>query len=479
MEASVHRPRDAPPSSANRPPAKDHLQDAIQTVESFVREINWPPRLQNAWERVKEAALTPKLGSRQCDSTEDIRTIKTQLEGLTKIVRGLADKPVEVRTSYADILRNNTSPKTSTDRIAPVPARHAREIIIAPGNEEPQQKQRSGLDIVRDINAELQDRSVVAARRLPSGDIMVTFEDQQKRDLWAKSPEIVRTFGSTAKVKTREYTVIAHGIRVAAIDPARKEDAIKGIIAQNPKLQGQVEIIRLAWARKTIKLGKRVAPLYIRVATPKQANILIDQGLLFDSELHDWEVFWGDCQVVQCFHCQSYKHTAKHCRNTVRCGFCAAIGHASKDCANQGNPDMHRCAVCKGGKKHTAWARECPVRKEHVAEAQKAYLTRPTRFQVRTAQKAADPAEASPQTRTTPVVWTEAIRTEAIRTKTPSTALVPATQSSTDPFDSDDSFQIIQPKRKRGRPSPYEVRPEHAVGSQDIRQAFNPEPMDE
>jgi hypothetical protein len=201
MEASVHRPRDASLRDAHRPLAKDHLQDAIQTVESFVREINWPLRLQNAWERVKDAALAPRPGTRQDDSAEDIRTIKTQIEGLTKIVRGLAEKPATAKVSYADILRSSAGPKVSVDRTAPVPARRAREVIIAPGNEEPRQKQRSGLDIVRDINIELKDQSVVAARRLPSGDVMVTFEDQQKRDLWAKGPEIVRAFGETARVK--------------------------------------------------------------------------------------------------------------------------------------------------------------------------------------------------------------------------------------------------------------------------------------
>ena len=385
MEASIHRPRVVSPSETTRPLAIDHLNDAIQTIESFIREASWPIRLQNAWERARGSALERVPGARP-DATEDIHTIKVQLEGLTKVVQGLADKPVTGKASYADILRNNIKdPKVSVDRTAPVPARRAREVIIAPGNEDVRQKQRSGFDIVRDINIELKDQSVIAARRLPSGDVMVTFEDQQKRDLWAKGPEIVRAFGSTARVKSRrEYTVIAHGIRVAAVDPAKKDEAIRGIIAQNPKLRGRVEIVQLAWARKTIKLGKRVAPLHIGVATPEQANTLIEQGLLFDSELHDCEVFWGDCQVVQCFHCQSYKHTAKHCRNAVRCGFCAAIGHASKDCANQDNPEVYRCALCKGGKKHTAWAREYPIRRQQVEEAQRAYLSRPTRFQVRT-----------------------------------------------------------------------------------------------
>ena len=86
----------------------------------------------------------------------------------------------------------------------------------------------------------------MAARRLPSGDVIVTFEDQQKRDRWAKGPEIVRAFSSTARVKAREYTVIAHGIRVAAVDPAQKDSAIKKIMAQNPQFQDKVEIVRLA-----------------------------------------------------------------------------------------------------------------------------------------------------------------------------------------------------------------------------------------
>ena len=114
---------------------------------------------------------------RQNESAEDIRTIKTQIEGLTKIVRGLVDKPVTAKASYTDILCSSAGPKVSVDRIAPVLAHRTREVIIAPGNEEPRQKQRSGLDIVQDINIELKDQSVVAVCRLPSSDIIVTFED--------------------------------------------------------------------------------------------------------------------------------------------------------------------------------------------------------------------------------------------------------------------------------------------------------------
>ena len=136
METSAHRPRDASPSDVSRHLARDHLQDAIQTVESFVREINWPLRLQNAWGRVKEAALAPRPGTRQNDSAEDICMIKIQIEGLTKIVQGLADKPATAKASYTDILHSSAGPKVSADQIAPVLACRAREVIITPGNKE-------------------------------------------------------------------------------------------------------------------------------------------------------------------------------------------------------------------------------------------------------------------------------------------------------------------------------------------------------
>jgi hypothetical protein len=162
----------------------------------------------------------------------------------------------------------------------------------------------------------------VAARRLPSGDTLITFDGEDSKKKWAKDPTITDAFGSNARVRAREYTVMAHGLRVATVDTRDQRKAIAGIYSQNPKIRETVEILRVGWARKSIQQGKRVAPLHIGVAEPEQANLLIEQGLLYGSELHDCEVYAGDCQVTQCFNCQTYGHTAKHCRETVRCGFC-------------------------------------------------------------------------------------------------------------------------------------------------------------
>ena len=60
----------------------------------------------------------------------------------------------------------------------PVLVRRAREVLIAAGDKTPAQKQRPGMAVVRDINQGLEKEVVVVARRLLSGDVLVTFKTE-------------------------------------------------------------------------------------------------------------------------------------------------------------------------------------------------------------------------------------------------------------------------------------------------------------
>lgn len=152
------------------------------------------------------------------------------------------------------------------------------------------------------------------ARRLPSGDVVLTTDEENTRKKWMADQRWLSVFGEGAQVKRRECVVIAHGIRMAQIqDPAQ---AIKDIYKQNPKLQSSVEILRVAWPKKLIRSGRTSGSLHISVAESEQANIVIDHGLIWDYQLHDCEPFEGECQVVQCFCCYQYGHVARMCRNT-------------------------------------------------------------------------------------------------------------------------------------------------------------------
>jgi len=61
--------------------------------------------------------------------------------------------------------------------IYPVPARHARELVVAPGAESATQKQRTSLELVRDINTVTNGSGdAIVARCLLSGDVLMVFQ---------------------------------------------------------------------------------------------------------------------------------------------------------------------------------------------------------------------------------------------------------------------------------------------------------------
>jgi hypothetical protein len=360
------------------------LHEAIQTVESYLRAIEVPKRIEHAWKRVCDAAKVPAGAWRVNNDANDLNTTlgKTITEGLSRIETLLKAKPTKPFT-YADAAkgRATTGEATATaHREVIVPARRLREIIVDAGTETPAEKRRNGKELVEDLNKDL-DNKIIAARRLRSGDILVTTADKTTRQSLLKDTSWLQAFGQGAKVRQRSYVVLAHGVRIDQVDMGRQEEAIKAIYEQNAGLQAKVDILAVTWAKKALK-WKKVAPLYISVAEPEQANYLIDTGVVLDYQLHDCEPFVGACHLTQCFRCYEYNHTAKTCSNTPKCGHCAAPGHETNLCNQRHDPENHRCAACGTPEaKHTAWSSDCPVRQKWTNKAKRAYSQRATRFQ--------------------------------------------------------------------------------------------------
>jgi len=72
--------------------------------------------------------------------------------------------------------------RPDSQRVYPVPARRARELVIALGAELATQKQRTSLELVRDINTTTNSsRDAIIARRLLSRDILIVFQGVPKK----------------------------------------------------------------------------------------------------------------------------------------------------------------------------------------------------------------------------------------------------------------------------------------------------------
>jgi hypothetical protein len=264
------------PGRAAKPPqgppaATVNLIEAIQTIEAFVQSASWPERAKDAWKHVKEAALS-KADHDASDASKDIQELKTQVKGLTDLVKNISKHPA-APVSYADALRSKGSPLASgrpnSQRIQAIPSRRARELVVAPRTETPTQKHRTSLELVRDINtATNESGDIVAARRLPSGDVLVAFQGGLEKQKWEARPEVLQAFGTGARFRTREYIVLAHSIQVKSVNQADQTRAIEAIYSQNPKLRGTIRIVRVGWSQKTLKSGKRLAALHIGVVEP-------------------------------------------------------------------------------------------------------------------------------------------------------------------------------------------------------------------
>ena len=168
--------------------------EAIQTIEAFVRSADWPERARDAWKHVKEAAFS-HASHGVSDASRDIQELKTQVKGLTDLVKGIAKQPTGP-VSYADALRSKGSPmatgRPDGQRVQLVPARRARELVVAPGAESATQKQSTSLELVRDINTATNGSGdAIAARRLLSRDVLVAFQGVEEKQKWEARLEVL------------------------------------------------------------------------------------------------------------------------------------------------------------------------------------------------------------------------------------------------------------------------------------------------
>jgi len=461
--------------------------------------------VENAWERVKSAALkeTKAQGGQDASGSptqdQNIQDIKNSLLALTKELKDLKGQGKLRKPTYAEAARSQepykAQAKTGNTRTLPVPKRHYQESLIRPGKTTASQESFYERDWVRKANEALGHEAVLRIRKLPSGDMIIRFKDKEGKEEWEKSPELWKAFGQEARCQAREYTVLAFGVQVDSLNQEEQAKSIKEIYAQNPLLESQVGIIRIGWAKRTLQQGRVYAALHIGVSSPEQANVLIKQGLYLGQVYHHCEPFFKECQVSQCVKCYEYTHIAKRCLKVAYCGYCTSKEHISLECPKKNTPELHQCIVCKDTKaNHAAWAQECPVRRREQEKARQAYRLRPKQFQERNqpqelrwenrtatlvspsrsiqASKTGNKRTIQEDEEEEPYSQDNRIDTDRPEIVVPSTQTFSVTASQEEAFlnfptqGSYRSRRTQEPKRKRGRPSDLQRAAENV---QDIR----------
>jgi hypothetical protein len=92
-------------------------------------------------------------------------------------------------------------------------------------------------------------KEIIAARRLPSGDILISTLTERARIALERSSEWLRAVTSTAEVLYTMFPVFVHGVRVQEVNTNEQKRVITAICKENSLLHPGLEITRIAWPK--------------------------------------------------------------------------------------------------------------------------------------------------------------------------------------------------------------------------------------
>jgi hypothetical protein len=220
-------------------------------------------------------------------------------------------------------------------------------------------------------------KEVIAARRLPSGDILVSTLTEKARIELEKSSDWLRAVASTAVVRRTTFPLHVHGVRVQGVNTNDQIRSITALRDENSQLHPDLEITRVSWSKRTITEEKRYSSLILETASPETANRIISQGLVHEGEIKTCARYLPEGRVTRCFRCQKYGHIARRCRNSATCSECA--GEHEAEACPKGPEISRKCAVCKGS--HRAGSLQCEIERRERERAVYARNHAPSLYQ--------------------------------------------------------------------------------------------------
>ena len=152
-------------------------QIVIDIVKAILAQREMSAREKNAWKHVRNAISTPVKDNTSWakEALKNIQKEVQQIKGSLYKQQNVSNKPM----TYAEAARAQKGTGgvgrevESRAREVVVLARRQRELVVKPGKETIEQKNRNGRTLVEEIQRG-GAKEVVAARRLLSGDVVVT-----------------------------------------------------------------------------------------------------------------------------------------------------------------------------------------------------------------------------------------------------------------------------------------------------------------
>lgn len=232
-----------------------------------------------------QSTTTSTATSQQTSRTSFSDNDPVTIGQLKAILQETLQKPVVAipqRPSYASVARQHTAAPTGNVQL--IPERRTRELRIRNENPSDDLARRSAIEVVAAVNTAIGTNDAVTTRRLPSGDVILTFQESIPLVALSDQSWVQRAFGATAQLHESEFTVIAKGLPVDRITRVDSGLLLLDIRVQVPALvKIKVEPPRAPTAKFT------TAILHLRGA--EAATRLCERGLVWQAQIFNCEPY--------------------------------------------------------------------------------------------------------------------------------------------------------------------------------------------
>lgn len=137
-----------------------------------------------------------------------------------------------------------------------------------------------------------------AAWTLPSRNIAIQTSSIEKAEMLREKDGWTKFQRSKAKLKRKQYKVVAFGIPVAKMNFEKMKKTKKKLVTQKASMCISMKIESLFWL-SSIRKDKQIVSLVLEVNNAKIANLLIEEGLVLDHTFHRCIRYNLACKVKQ------------------------------------------------------------------------------------------------------------------------------------------------------------------------------------
>ncbi|KNB19275.1 hypothetical protein FOXG_22503 [Fusarium oxysporum f. sp. lycopersici 4287] len=157
-------------------------------------------------------------------------------------------------------------------------------------------KSHVDLAIAQSSNEHIEKIKVVSSNQLRSGDLSIktaTSSDMVALRQFAEDWE--QRIGNGATVRIPTYGVLVHGVRTSSMDMDNFELIRDGLLQDNKPFIPTAEIKYIGWLTRSSS-SKSASSVVVEFTRPEDANKVIDEGLIWQGEVFQCELYDRQCR---------------------------------------------------------------------------------------------------------------------------------------------------------------------------------------